>query len=362
VNLQKNMSSTPASLQALAPSVSGVAWTSLILALLGFLGLLFVLVYYCTGTVVNPELSAPNEVHHMRDASEGAADCTFQKRMSSRTVISLTTIPARLQELEPTLESLMKQTIQPDRVYLCLPHSSVRFPEEKYEVPPWLRTFQQRHGHRFCLLRCEDHGPLTKLLPVLQQETAPDTLLILADDDQTYHPRALERLYMQSVQHPSVAWGYRGLRWTPAGDSAYERSNERGGTDTYVLGDWSVDLLKAASYASQVVDVLETYSGVVYRRCMFDAVQLSDVPLEHPCWYCDDLWIAHHLKQRGVPRLLLNDQAAEHDGNAGSLKYPIVRRTQTAMKAPLAEQNFFVGTRNADCWSALSHNALPDKP
>ena len=52
---------------------------------------------------------------------------------------------------------------------------------------------------------CEDYGPATKLLPVLQHEKDDDTLIITVDDDMVYRPRMVENLLLHAQAFPHAA-------------------------------------------------------------------------------------------------------------------------------------------------------------
>jgi hypothetical protein len=51
------------------------------------------------------------------------------------------------------------------------------------------------------------------------------------------------------------------------------------------------------------VDILEGFTGAIYRRDFFDVDILADIP--HPCVSTDDIWISAHLAHRGFPRVKL---------------------------------------------------------
>src|SRR5256714_15661270 len=52
-----------------------------------------------------------------------AAKRTFDNR---RVIVSLSTVPDRINNLRPTIRSLLKQTCPPDEIVLAIPASSVR--------------------------------------------------------------------------------------------------------------------------------------------------------------------------------------------------------------------------------------------
>src|SRR5262249_27525296 len=107
------------------------------------------------------------------------------ERLNHRRVIaSLTTVPARIDNLEPTIRSLLKQTRPPDEIVLAVPEFSIR-EERPYVVPDHVLRLP-----RLRILRCEkDWGPATKFISVVREELAAgrgDTLMMVVDDDRVY--------------------------------------------------------------------------------------------------------------------------------------------------------------------------------
>ena len=100
----------------------------------------------------------------------------------TRTVLTLTTSPQRMQHLPLVLDALLNQLISPDAVYLTLPKRYRN--RDAYIIPGWLRDELQVT----LLHRADDLGPVMKILPVLEVEADPDTLLITVDDDVRYPP------------------------------------------------------------------------------------------------------------------------------------------------------------------------------
>jgi len=77
-----------------------------------------------------------------------------------RVIASLSTLPDRINNLEPTLRSLLEQTRPPDEIVLAVPQFSIRQAKE-YVIPSYLEKIPRLH-----VLRCEkDWGPATKFIP-----------------------------------------------------------------------------------------------------------------------------------------------------------------------------------------------------
>ena len=83
-------------------------------------------------------------------------------------VVSLTTIPSRIDQIQNTLLSLVQQTRPPDMILLALPTLSTREGGRPYTIPAWLRAMSL-----VTILEVEhDYGPATKLIPAVQVRRA----------------------------------------------------------------------------------------------------------------------------------------------------------------------------------------------
>ena len=101
--------------------------------------------------------------------------------------VSISTIPQRLKNINDSIESLLKQTTKPDKIFLNIPFKYKRFSEtiEKSQIPKFNNSCVE-------VTRCEDFGPGTKLLGSLPK-LKKNSLLILADDDHIYKDYMIEK-------------------------------------------------------------------------------------------------------------------------------------------------------------------------
>jgi hypothetical protein len=123
-------------------------------------------------------------------------------------LVSLTTLPSRLQHIKPTLDSLITQSRMPDQIFLILPERCDREPES-YQIPAWVEDY----GPRLKIVRTpRDWGPGAKLIGCIPHLREP-ACLIVADDDMKYRPFFLEHLHAaQSADHAS-SFSYYVYRW-----------------------------------------------------------------------------------------------------------------------------------------------------
>ena len=93
--------------------------------------------------------------------------------------VSVTTIPQRIKTINKSIESLINQTVKPDKIFINIPKIYKRFEKkiEDNEVPNFPEIVE--------VTRCNDFGPGTKLLGSINK-IDKNSLLILADDDHVY--------------------------------------------------------------------------------------------------------------------------------------------------------------------------------
>ena len=211
--------------------------------------------------------------------------CTGQSR-NSGLIVTLTTIPSRLETLAPTLKSLLRQSVRPAEIRLCLPAWSER-EQRAYEIPAWLRSL-----HCVTLVPCDDVGPATKFLSTLRA-TPADQAVVVVDDDRIYHPRLLETFLALAQAHPNRAIAAAGWR-VPA--------------DLIDRPTTLLARLRRAPYVpvrgNQIrrprrVDIVQGVHGYVVRPRFFDLEALADFNnAPAAVRMVDDVWVSAHC---GVP-------------------------------------------------------------
>lgn len=213
-----------------------------------------------------------------RRIRRGVAVAGARSPRPERVVVTLTSIPDRRDSLAPALFSLIDQTWPADRILLAWPDKSLRT-GAAYPPPPDLPEGVD-------ILRCEDVGPATKLLPALVAE--PDALLIVVDDDVIYPADFIETLVRAHRRDPAAALGWRGWRVEPGRDPR----------------DY-LHVFATAMHAPCDVDILlGTWGYLVPPGALDGAVHdFSGWPPE--VRWVDDIWISGHLARRGVPRRVI---------------------------------------------------------
>jgi hypothetical protein len=107
--------------------------------------------------------------------------------LTDRTIVSMTTIPERIDNLKVALSSLLTNTQRVDEIIINIPYLSRKGKE--YNIPLWLSSCKS-----IKIIRCDyDYGSSTKLLPTLQREN-PNTNIIVVDDDILYGVKTIQWL------------------------------------------------------------------------------------------------------------------------------------------------------------------------
>lgn len=207
-------------------------------------------------------------------------------RNSNRTaaVVSLTSIPSRLPFIAPTIKSLLRQSVAPQKIILNIPSVSLR-EGVPYVVPEFLKGLEAVEIHP-----CPDLGPATKLLPSLKR-LPPSQPILVVDDDRIYHRSVLADLLDAVRAQPEAAFGLSG--W-----SVPEDLTDRPTTV------WSNLLMRAPSpirarrlRKAVQVDILQGFSGYIVRPDQFDlsgVTQYEGAP--SAARLVDDVWFAAHCR------------------------------------------------------------------
>ena len=116
--------------------------------------------------------------------------------------VSLSVIPQRIKNINHSVDSLLRQTKKPDKIFINIPNKYRRFDDtiEDSQIPKF-------SDDRVEITRCEDCGPGTKLLGSLDK-LKKNSLLILADDDHIYENYMIEKFYYFYSKAPNNAYSF----------------------------------------------------------------------------------------------------------------------------------------------------------
>jgi hypothetical protein len=203
-----------------------------------------------------------------------------------RIIASLSTVPERIDNLGPTIRSLLRQTRPPDEIVLAIPEFSIR-EQRPYVVPEYISRLP-----RVRVLRCDkDWGPATKFIAAIQYELAAGrtgTLIMVVDDDRLYPRDALETYLFYSEQLPDAALCFRGAAMPSTLDW----------DDAKMI--YAKDLREPCPVA-----VITGCGSYLVQPRFFDQSLWDYSGAPSVAFYIDDIWISAWLSRRGVKRYVV---------------------------------------------------------
>jgi hypothetical protein len=260
----------------------------------------------------------------------------FREKLSrekQRIVITLSTLPDRYKKILKTLQSLKKQTIAIDEIYLSLPEYSVRMKLNYPELPDEIKNLVK-------VVKIEqDYGPITKLLGALYCEEDSRSIIISCDDDYIYPENFVEKLIEKHILFPNAAIGSSGMLIKKSCPLCAIHPN-----------------LSAIQYRipkipipkeGRKVDILYGFSGILYLRGFFPRTEELDMLLkislsDQDFFLNDDVVISAFLAKHGIERRIFKDiPKAEHVLNEKGIR----ERSQYELSYNLKE--FMIRLNNA---------------
>lgn len=190
-----------------------------------------------------------------------------QRYPEGELIISLTSYGNKLQLLYLTIESLLQQTVKPNRIILWLDETKYN----SYESIPITLHEQEKRGLEIRL--CEDVKSYTKLIPALIN--FPDSVIISADDDVIYPIDFVERLFRNYQKDTSKIYFYRGH---------YVLFEKNGNPKPYL--NW----VKHGAKGCDIYNFPTGVSGIIYPpHCYHEDMTNKDIFLKL-CPSADDVW------------------------------------------------------------------------
>lgn len=134
-----------------------------------------------------------------------------EKESKTNVILSMTSIPSRLERLVPIIRNLICSQSYPfNCLLLYLPSYCVR-QKKKYVIPPELTQLQ---NERFQIRPCDvDNGPATKIIPAMDDHRCcpRPSVLISVDDDVFLESHAIEELVLAHKRYPHSILGFSGV-------------------------------------------------------------------------------------------------------------------------------------------------------
>ncbi len=227
---------------------------------------------------------------------------TFGRQSSAGNIyVSLTTIPPRIEYLEPVLQGWAAQTIKPSKIFLTIPEYSKRF-KKAYTLPSFL--FKAEYKDILEVIRCEDFGPATKIIPVVQKffNSEPDCKIIFCDDEWVFSPDTVENYLFWSDVFPDSALGLRGALL-----QRYRKN--RGLQYNLAFNKYCLRFRKWRSFkyinGNELTEPREVQHLVGWKSCLVKPRFFTQALWDYSkapevCFFVDDSWISAHLFRNNV--------------------------------------------------------------
>lgn len=119
-------------------------------------------------------------------------------------IISLTTSPKRIIHTKNIIDNMFLQTIKPNKIIFNIPHIFKRT-NQYYTIPDFL-------NHKDIIInRCEDLGPITKVIPTFYLDLPDNTIIISIDDDIYYGNNMIETIIEYHKKYPNTVFTSSGM-------------------------------------------------------------------------------------------------------------------------------------------------------
>lgn len=193
-------------------------------------------------------------------------------------IVTLTSYGDKLHSLYLTIESLLHQSLKPNKILLWLDKNKY------YDINNIPLTLQKQTRRGLEIRLCEDVRSYTKLVPTIVNY--PNAVVISVDDDILYPIDFVERLYRAYQRDSSKVYFYRGHYMLFENDGLTAKS--------YI--DW----VKHGAKGCDIYNFPTGVSGVLYPpHCFYEDVSNKELFLKL-CPTADDVWFKVMTYLKGV--------------------------------------------------------------
>lgn len=255
-----------------------------------------------------------------------------------KVIITLSTVPGRLvdQYVELGIQSCIRSICTQDydgeyEVHFNIP-PIYKIYNTEYIIPDWLTECEKEYPH-LKIFRPDDIGPSTKVIPTLEREIDPETIIVVVDDDLVYHSKMLSEHVKHQLEFDYVC-GYDGMN----NRSTTFRFNDV--RDHYVV-----------SVPQDIpVNIMQHYKSVSYKRRYFEQDFWNDFVGKTTS---DDILFSAYMNHRNIPKMVMTyeDEKQIEDiedwrTRGGVMTFPVLRHTthnpSLGCNDPNAGPRFFI--------------------
>ena len=211
--------------------------------------------------------------HILHDTESGV---TAERYTDHDIIVSLTTYGKRIHDVAFTIESIMQQSMKPNRIVLWLDYSF-----QNQRLPQSLLN-QQKRGLEIDF--CEDIRSYKKLIPTLRKY--PHDAIITVDDDLVYDYDIIEHLIQSYLENPLVIHSCRGHQM---------RFDKNLHLLPYLEWRWNVSETGMVAHY-----FLTSGGGTLFPPGSLDSDVLNDRVFMAICPFADDVWINAMALMKGI--------------------------------------------------------------
>lgn len=201
-----------------------------------------------------------------------------------RKIVSFTSYPARIQRVDKVIESIINQTVLPDKIVLYLSCNEFQDRSDLFDYSQYKKYGFEIHWYE------ENLGPHKKYYYAMQEY--PDDIIITIDDDILYKEDAIETLLSYHEQFPKAVIARRAHLITCLEDGTIAPYAEWYGECSRYIGIPRMDLMATGC------------GGVLYPPHVFQSEIFNRETIIGKCRYTDDIWLKVMEAYSGIPTVL----------------------------------------------------------
>ena len=224
--------------------------------------------------------------HILHDTESGVST---QKYVNHDIIVSLTTYGERVHEVAFTIESVMQQSMKPNRIILWLDYSF------KNQRLPQSLLNQQKRGLEIAF--CKDLRSYKKLIPSLHK--FPNDAIITLDDDLLYDYDIIEHLILPYLENPQYIYSCRGHQML------FDQEHQ---LLPYIDWHWNVSELGCIEHY-----FFTSGGGTLFPPGSLDEEVLNEEVFMAICPLADDVWLNAMALKKGtiVRKVYTRDKKGE---------------------------------------------------
>jgi hypothetical protein len=213
-------------------------------------------------------ISYINRAEHLTNCALNSNEygISDEKYCNNEIIVSLTTYDRRFYEVYLTIESIMQQSMKPNRIILWLGNEL-----ENIDIPITLKN-QQKRGLE--IKYCKDIKSYKKLIPALKE--FPSAAVITIDDDHLYHFDLVENLINAYKKNPNLIYCAKMHRMKLLRNRKPDKYKK-----------WKINCIL---FDISPLNFLTGIGGVLYPPHCFNKEVLNESVFMDICQYADDIW------------------------------------------------------------------------